>query len=159
MIEETTALNVSTEWLISMDYGSRFQSDIVRGLAIIVLQRGRMKDEEYMWRDCLGWLILHLSLFTITTFSFAILYIMTSLPFVRLISRLSRFNCCNILSTRNMFRCPFVTNRTALHQTISIHTYVWLCVMLVIDDPTVNCRSAVQAILFCIISFLKFIIG
>jgi hypothetical protein len=57
LIEETTALNVSTESLISMDRGSRFQLDIVRGkydsCLCGVVQRRIMEGEEWMCRDCL----------------------------------------------------------------------------------------------------------
>jgi hypothetical protein len=57
LVFQTAALNLSTGLLITMDSGSRFQTDIVRGkndsCLCWVLQRGIMKDEEDMSRDCL----------------------------------------------------------------------------------------------------------
>ena len=57
LIAETAVLHVSTESLIGMDRGSRFQLDIVRGkydsCLCGVVQRRIMEDEECMCRDCL----------------------------------------------------------------------------------------------------------
>ena len=58
-------MNVSTDRFVTIDSGSQ------------VLLGGLMKDEECMFRDCLKD-ELSLSFLVITTFSFAILHIMTT---------------------------------------------------------------------------------
>jgi hypothetical protein len=77
-----------------------------------------MTDEECMLPDCLkgG---LSLSFLVITTFSFAILYIMTSRAFLCLSSKLHQFKCCNMSQTLDVFRSLLFENLSALCWNIS----------------------------------------
>jgi hypothetical protein len=73
----------------------------------VELQGGRMKYGEYMFRDCFN-CGLGLSYLVIATFSFAILYIITSQASLRLSSRLRQFKCCRRSSTQDIFPCQHI---------------------------------------------------
>jgi hypothetical protein len=92
MSEETASWNVSTEPLKRIGCDSRFHSDIVLEKTVLVFQSyGNItKDKVCMFYDSLNGRF-RLSWLLIATYSFAILFIMTSRALFRLTSRLGQF--------------------------------------------------------------------
>ena len=142
MVEETAALNVSTERLKTVGCDSQFQSDIVRGkqrflsLSSLTMSDNERQEIHVLWLS--EWWLKSVFFWTRYIFSFSILYIMTSRASIRLSLRMRQFMCCNMspasirLSLRlcqfkccnmspalDVFRCLLVASLSVLYWTSS----------------------------------------
>jgi hypothetical protein len=103
-LEETTDFNVSTE-RVTIGWGSRVVRYRTRKTLSLFLLR-IMKDEECMFRGCLGG-GLSLSVFGNNNVFVVILHIITRGTSFRLFSRLRQFKRCYMLPKLDVFRCRF----------------------------------------------------
>jgi hypothetical protein len=123
LVEETAALNVSTERLKTVSCGSLFQSDIVRGkqrflsLSSLTMSDNERQEIHVLWLA--EWWLKAVFFWTRYIFSFSILYIMTSRASMHLSLRLRQFKCCNMSPALDVFRCLLVASLSVLYWTSS----------------------------------------